>query len=237
MGVVCSYSCCDQSRAALALAHMTRRTREVVGGLFSGNEEEIKRYVTRPEDPYEKKDQMRRTWTEWAWQFMRPPVLQIDKPRVIMLPGLRPADRQSCFTQPYLGRTCRIVLVEREEHRAKMFPNYGIVIGDFFETLYEKSLEKDGTGVNRFSFVDFDICEQPAKEIVGPFKEMVKRRSEVLTSPCAVRIVTSKRPKKCGRERSLLSRYIHDRAKVLNYIEMPYSSTGTPMHMQQWVIE
>jgi hypothetical protein len=226
---------------------MLDRAREVLGGLVGTSEKAIRKHILRLTDPYEWKDQMRRTWTERAKIKLRH--LQVSHPRAIFLPGFRPHERKTVFTQPYLGTTWRVVMVERELGRCTLSDDPDVIVGDFFDVLYDKAheiVEGKGRGrrpETRFSFVDYDVCASPSDTVLRPVIDLIDAGPTVLTSPCALRVVTATPPKnkRLAREaheaRQALVEAIAERAEVLDYDTEGYRSTGMQMVMQQWVLQ
>ena len=237
----------SRERAEIQKVRMMDRAREVLGGLVGTNEKAIRKHILRLTDPYEWKDQMRRTWTERAKIKLRG--LPISHPRAIFLPGFRPHARKTVFTQPYLGTVWRVVMVEREPGRCTLGDDSDVIVGDFFNVLYEKACEtaegkrRGRQPETRFSFVDYDVCASPSDIVLQPVIDLIDAGPAVLTSPCALRVITATPPKneRLAREahesRQALVEAIAERAEVLDYDTEGYTSTGMQMVMQQWVLQ
>jgi hypothetical protein len=67
--------------------------------------------------------------------------------------------------------------------------------------LYDKAhevVEGKGGGrrpETRFSFVDYDVCASPSDTVLRPVIDLIDAGPTVLTSPCALRVVTATPPK------------------------------------------
>lgn len=146
----------------------------------------------------------------------------------IALCGKRPKTERRLFSGS--AHVDSVVLVE---HNEKIVVSDDVVVGDFFDTLYEHD--------KVFSVVDFDSCNTPTIDEILALIDLPG--SEHVTSPMCLRVSTCARVQRGSVKRSMAKfgeRIVRGR-DLLGYNHAKYrgggkSAMGPIMYVHQWIL-